>query len=71
MTMFTFEYPDEVIKELWRVKEEHALRFNYDLEAMALDLKKEQDASGRTVVSFVPKKSDDGSAEEPLPAKAA
>ncbi|MEK7831223.1 MAG: hypothetical protein AAB401_09075 [Acidobacteriota bacterium] len=54
--MYTFEYPDEVIKELWKIKEEHAARFNYDIEAMALDLKKEQDASGRKVVSFVEKK---------------
>lgn len=50
------EYPDEVIKELWEIREEHAAQFNYDLEAIALDLKKEQDESGREVVSFIVKK---------------
>lgn len=54
--MYTFEYPDEVIKELWKIREEHAASFNYDLEAMAMDLKKEQEASGRKIVSFVEKK---------------
>lgn len=64
--MYTFEYPDEVIKELWEIREEHAARFNYDLTAMALDLKREQDESGREVISFIPKK-DEAPAEEEVP----
>lgn len=64
--MYTFEYPDEVIKELWKIREEHAERFNYNLEAMAMDLKKEQDASGKKVVSFMVRKQKQTENEPPL-----
>lgn len=68
--MYTYEYPDEVIKELWNIKEEHAAKFNYDLEAIFRDLKERQEKSGRVVVSFAPKKTEEIEIEEISLAKA-
>jgi hypothetical protein len=41
---------DEVIRELWRVKEEIAKEFNYDVAALAAQLNRRQEESGRPVV---------------------
>ena len=68
--MYTYEYPDEVIKELWKIKEEHAAKFNYDLEAIFRDLKEQQENSGRVVVSLAPRKPDEVEFEELSLAKA-
>jgi hypothetical protein len=43
---------DEVIRELWRVKEEIAKEFNYDVAALAADLNRRQEESGRPVVDL-------------------
>lgn len=68
--MYTFEYPDEIIKELWQIREEHAAKFNYDLDAIFRDLKEQQEKSGRTVFSFAPKKPEEIEPEEIPLAKA-
>jgi len=47
---------DDVIRELWRVKDSRARRYNYDVRAMARDLRKRQDEGGRKVVAFQPKR---------------
>ncbi len=43
---------DEIIREVRRAKDEIAKRFNYDLEALAVELRKKQKESGRQVVNL-------------------
>ncbi|MGJ5674473.1 MAG: hypothetical protein ACR9NN_12805 [Nostochopsis sp.] len=42
---------DEVLEEIYRVREEHAKTFNYDLKAICDDLRQKQAASGRRIIS--------------------
>ena len=51
---------DEMLEEIWKTRDEHARRFNYDLEAIFEDLRKQQEAGKRKVISFL----------EPMPNKA-
>lgn len=43
---------DEIIREVWRAKDELAKQFNYDIEALAAELQKRQEESGRKVVNL-------------------
>jgi hypothetical protein len=43
---------DEIIREVWRAKDELAKQFNYDLEALATELRRRQKESGRVVVNL-------------------
>jgi len=43
---------DEIIQEVWRSKDRLAKQFNYDLSALAAELRKRQQQSGRTVVNL-------------------
>jgi predicted TIM-barrel fold metal-dependent hydrolase len=43
---------DEIIREVWRAKDELAKQFNYDLEALAAELRRRQKESGREVVNL-------------------
>jgi hypothetical protein len=43
---------DEIIRELCRAKDEIAKQFNYDLEALAAELRRRQKESGREVVNL-------------------
>lgn len=43
---------DPVVEEVRTVREAYAARFNYDLEAIFQDLKRQERKSGRTFVSF-------------------
>ena len=53
---------DPIVEEVRRVREEHAARFNYDLDAIAADIKKlEQDVADR-LVSLPPHRLPDVSA---------
>ena len=47
---------DPIVEEVRQVRDEHAKKFNYDLRAIAEDLKKQQATSGRKVVALSPKK---------------
>jgi hypothetical protein len=49
-------WKDEVLEELYRIREEHAKSFEYNLRAICDDLRKKQAASGRRIIS-VPLKS--------------
>jgi hypothetical protein len=49
-------WKDEVLEEIYRIREEHAKSFKYDLQAICEDLQKKQVASGRRIIS-VPLKS--------------
>jgi hypothetical protein len=47
--------PNEILDEIYKIREEHAKSFNYDLDAMFTDWQKKQSESGREVVSLPPK----------------
>ena len=52
---------DPIVDEVRRIRDEYAARFNYDIDAMFLDLKEKERLSGRPIVSYAK------SASEPLP----
>jgi len=43
---------DEIIKELWEIKDSIAQEFNYDVEALVDHLRSVRAKSGRTVVDL-------------------
>jgi hypothetical protein len=43
---------DEIIQEVWQAKSELAKQFNYDLDALAVELRKREKESGRMVVNL-------------------
>jgi predicted TIM-barrel fold metal-dependent hydrolase len=43
---------DEIIQEVWQAKDRLAKEFNYDMDALAADLRKRQKDSGRKVVNL-------------------
>ena len=43
---------DRIVEETRKTREEHAAKFNYDLEAIYRDLKEQEKRSGRKVVSL-------------------
>jgi len=47
---------DPIVEEVRKVRTAHAKKFNYDLEAIVADLKKQQKASKRKFVTLPPKK---------------
>ena len=47
---------DEVIKEVWQVRDELAARFNYDLDAMVAHYQQMQRERGIPIVSLPPRK---------------
>lgn len=61
---------DPIVEEVRKFRDEHAARFNYDIDAIVQDLQESDRASGRHVVSFAPKvyRGFSGQAEdEPFP----
>ncbi len=44
-------WKDEVLEEIYRIREDHAKAFNYDLKAICDDLQKRQAVSGRKIIS--------------------
>ena len=49
-------WTDEIVESTRKAREEYAAKFGYDLEAIYADLKKQQEQSGRKIVSLPPKK---------------
>src|SRR5262249_41011381 len=45
---------DPIVDEVRSVRDAHAARFNYDLDAIFLDIKEQEKRSGRIFVSLVP-----------------
>ncbi|MGK7899961.1 MAG: hypothetical protein AB4352_00850 [Hormoscilla sp.] len=45
-------YPDEIVEEIHRIREEYSRSFNHDLKAIFADLQKQQAASGKEVVNL-------------------
>lgn len=46
---------DPIVNEVRRVRNEHAAKFNYDLDAIYRDLKERERASGRKYVRYEPR----------------
>lgn len=49
-------YDDPIVAETRKLRDEYARRFDYDLEAICKDLRKQQAESGRLVVKRKPKR---------------
>jgi hypothetical protein len=49
-------YEDDVLKELWRIKDEIAAEHGYDVHALAQSLREEEGKDGRKLVSLSPKR---------------
>lgn len=47
---------DPIIAELRAVRDEHAARFNYDVEEIFRDIQAQQEASGREYVRLPPRR---------------
>jgi len=47
---------DPIVEEVRNVREAHARKFNYDLQAIVADLKKQQKVSGKEFVTLRPRK---------------
>lgn len=45
-------WEDEILEELYRIREEHAKAFNYDFKAIFADWQKKQSMSGRELISL-------------------
>jgi hypothetical protein len=45
-------WEDPIVEEIRKVREEHASRFNYDLDAIFQDLQRMQQESGREYVDL-------------------
>jgi hypothetical protein len=48
-------FEDPIVEEVRRVRQEYARRFNYDLLAIAADLRKQEQEHPERLVSFLPK----------------
>lgn len=46
---------DPIVEEIYQHWEEYAEKFDFDLEKIFLDLRRQQEESGESVVSFAPK----------------
>ncbi|AUB37192.1 hypothetical protein COO91_03130 [Nostoc flagelliforme CCNUN1] len=44
-------WKDKIIEEIYRIREEHAKAFNYDLQAICDDLRQKQAVSSRQIIS--------------------
>ena len=47
---------DPIVEEVRKARDEHAKKFNYDLQAIVAELKKQQNASKHKFVTLPPKK---------------
>ena len=47
---------DPILVEVWRIREEHAAQFDYDLDAVFAAYKRLEPESGRKHVSFGPRR---------------
>lgn len=59
---------DPIVNEVRRVRNAHAARFNYDLDAIFRDIKEQEKKSGRKLVSFTPPRVEPNQAVRPAEA---
>ena len=50
------EFVDPIVEEVRRVRDAHAARFNYDLDAIVRDLRERQKKGGRTYITLPPRR---------------
>ncbi|MBF0132217.1 MAG: hypothetical protein HQL75_06485 [Magnetococcales bacterium] len=48
-------WKDPIVEEIRKIRDEHAARFNDDLEAIYKDIKRLEEESGRKTVNLKPK----------------
>ncbi len=48
-------WTDPIVEEVRKFRQAHSEKFNHDLDAIFLDLKEQERASGRVYVSFPPR----------------
>jgi len=51
-------WSDPIVDEVRRIRDAHAARFNYDLDAIFRDIKEQEKRSGRKFVSFAIERSE-------------
>lgn len=56
---------DPIVDEVRRIRNAHAARFNYDLDAIFQDIKEQEKKNERKFVSFTPPKVEPGNAPQP------
>lgn len=56
---------DPIVEEVRKVRDAHAARFNYDLDAIFRDIKEQEKKSGHKFVSFPPRKVEASPAPQP------
>jgi hypothetical protein len=49
-------WKDEIVEEVRRIRAENAAKFDHDIDAIVIDARARQMASGRKTVSFPPRK---------------
>jgi hypothetical protein len=49
-------WSDEIVEEVRKVREEYAARFDYDLEAIFIDVQQQEEKSQREVVALPSKR---------------
>jgi hypothetical protein len=59
---------DLIVDEVRKVRDAHAVRFNYDLDAIFRDIKEQERNSGRKFVSFAPVKAEPNKTLQPTEA---
>jgi len=47
---------DTIVLELRKIRDEHAARFGYDIDAIAQDLQKKEKTAGRKLANLKPRK---------------
>jgi len=57
--------PDPILEEIWKARDEHARRFDYDLKKICADLRRIEEQSGRRVVVRKPKRSSTAAKQTP------
>ncbi len=50
-------FKDPIVEEVRKIRQQHAAKFNYDLDKIAKDLRIKQKKSGRKAISFPSKTS--------------
>ncbi|MBN3884024.1 MAG: hypothetical protein V7K64_33495 [Nostoc sp.] len=60
-------WKDEILEEIYRIREEHAKAFNYNLQAICDDLRQKQAASNRQIISQPLKQSSEQDSKSQYP----
>lgn len=63
-------FEDPIVEEVRRIRDKLAARFDYNIEAIVENARKEQEASGHKTVSFPPRKAKARLTEKPIVEKA-